>query len=428
VTLHLQLYFWKFFNKQPHKLIPSSRWSVQISFKHSIQRNTSQHPRARYEDTREWITNQAQTISRKIIESRKERFDEQDQLAQYLATPIGIILAVKTLQAKCGRDKRGSHEHTIQKGKGTKAYASAHPNRSTKSPDGPKHAASPIPYPYRYNTLAKLAVKEKKIPRERPEYTNTKRRCLHIQSCFRVSLCLDSCFTPLRRCWHQFVILIKKRLAFRPAIRASFIFLSPKSFNFIIRPPTHSYYSATLCAAPLPLGAPPLPLKPPLPRPNPLPRPRPLNPPLYPSTLPCPKVSRFFLRSSLLNSCPPSLRDSSRSFSSDEILSKKLVLLLYEAAAGMITSPFSDSAGLSTSSVPFAAWPLVAVLEVGGAAMSPPSGEPDAMASLARSCLLNFAFADSKSKSVAGTSIFSTGCALCGCAPLPPLPPRPAPR
>lgn len=66
------------------------------------------------------------------MESRKEKFDEQDQLAQYLATPIGIILAVKTLQAKCGRDKRESREHTIQKEKGTKAYASAHPNRSTK--------------------------------------------------------------------------------------------------------------------------------------------------------------------------------------------------------------------------------------------------------------------------------------------------------
>lgn len=61
------------------------------------------------------------------MESCKEKFDEQDQLAQYLATPIGIILAVKTLQAKFGRDKRGSHENTIQKGKGTKAYASAHP-------------------------------------------------------------------------------------------------------------------------------------------------------------------------------------------------------------------------------------------------------------------------------------------------------------
>jgi hypothetical protein len=33
------------------------------------------------------------------MESYKEKLDEQDQLAQYLATPIGIILAIKTLQA-----------------------------------------------------------------------------------------------------------------------------------------------------------------------------------------------------------------------------------------------------------------------------------------------------------------------------------------
>lgn len=34
------------------------------------------------------------------------------------------------------------------------------------------------------------------------------------------------------------------------------------------------------------------------------------------------------------------------------------------------------------------------------------NGELEAIASLTRSCLLNFAFADSKSKSVSGTSIF----------------------
>jgi hypothetical protein len=49
------------------------------------------------------------------MESCKEKFDEQDQLAQYLATPIGIILAVKTLQAKCGRDKRESRVYNTER-------------------------------------------------------------------------------------------------------------------------------------------------------------------------------------------------------------------------------------------------------------------------------------------------------------------------
>lgn len=102
----------------------------------------------------------------------------------------------------------------------------------------------------------------------------------------------------------------------------------------------------------------------------------------------------FFLLSSVLNSWPRLLAASSRSFNSLEMLSKKLELLLY-AEGGMTISSLSP---------PFP-WPLEIASAVGATEASP-SGEPDAIASFTKSCLLNFALDDSKSKSVVGTSIF----------------------
>ena len=83
---------------------------------------------------------------------------------------------------------------------------------------------------------------------------------------------------------------------------------------------------------------------------------------------------------------------SSLSLSSLEMLSKK-ELLSYMDPLGITTSSFSLDRASTV-----------------GAVEASPSGDPEAIASLIRSCLLNFAFEDAKSKSVVGTSIF--GC--CG--------------
>jgi hypothetical protein len=93
------------------------------------------------------------------------------------------------------------------------------------------------------------------------------------------------------------------------------------------------------------------------------------------------------------------------------MLSKNDADLLY-VATGIIT--FSVSLLVPSGEV--AEDPFVA-----GMSAEPLMGDTEAMASLTRSCLLNFAFADSKSKSVAGTSTFL----LCEwLLPLnPPLPP-----
>jgi hypothetical protein len=66
------------------------------------------------------------------------------------------------------------------------------------------------------------------------------------------------------------------------------------------------------------------------------------------------------------------------------------------------------------------AW-LSANASATGATEVSPIGDPVAIASLTKSCLLNLALEDSKSKSVVGTSIF--GC--WGCPPRPPRPPLP---
>lgn len=149
-------------------------------------------------------------------------------------------------------------------------------------------------------------------------------------------------------------------------------------------------------------------------------------------------------RSSVRNSRPRPAPPSSRSFSSDEMLSKKEVALLYVAvalaplAAGMTTSA-SDAdteAGvpllvLVPVAGPDAAVPLmgpwVAAVdrEEGGGAG--PSGEPVAVASFARSCLLNLALEEAKSKSVLGTSTaFAPNAPLLWLFRRRPAPPPPA--
>lgn len=67
-----------------------------------------------------------------------------------------------------------------------------------------------------------------------------------------------------------------------------------------------------------------------------------------------------------------------------------------------------------------ASWPLRA--SSWGSSAGVPKGEPDAIASLTRSCLLNLALLVSKSKSVVGTSTGLTRSRLLG--RLPPRPPR----
>src|SRR3569833_153046 len=130
--------------------------------------------------------------------------------------------------------------------------------------------------------------------------------------------------------------------------------------------------------------------------PRPLPPPRPRYPRYPPSTLPWPNVSMFFRCSSPRHSRPPGFWPpfSALSLDSLEMLSKNDRDLLYASAGTAVLvlslAPSRDPLGAS------------------------PSGEP-AMASLTRSSLLNFALADSKSKSAAGTST------------LPGRPPRPRP-
>lgn len=103
----------------------------------------------------------------------------------------------------------------------------------------------------------------------------------------------------------------------------------------------------------------------------------------------------FLARSCVLNCWPRLVAESSRSFSSLEMLSKKLDDLLYAAAGGITTLSGFDSA----------ARPLVAASGTGGVAVSP-KGDPVAIASFTESILLNFAFAEAKSKSVEGISSF----------------------
>jgi hypothetical protein len=78
------------------------------------------------------------------------------------------------------------------------------------------------------------------------------------------------------------------------------------------------------------------------------------------------------------------------------MLSKKLDDLLYAMAGGMTTLSEFDSV----------VWPLGTGSVVTGGALSP-RGEPVAIASFTESILLNLAFADAKSKSVAGISSFA---------------------
>ena len=112
----------------------------------------------------------------------------------------------------------------------------------------------------------------------------------------------------------------------------------------------------------------------------------------------------FFLNSSVrtcLAFARPSV-PSSRSFASDEILSKNDADLLYAGVVvrGMLSFLFGAVLAVPSAS------PTVSVVE-----SSDPTtgGDPDAIASLIRSSLLNLAFADSKSKSDLGISIFFDG-------------------
>ena len=98
----------------------------------------------------------------------------------------------------------------------------------------------------------------------------------------------------------------------------------------------------------------------------------------------------FFISSPRHPDLPPCAWLSSLSFSSELILSKKELDLLYDALA-----PVADER------LSFLAVPLLVVFSTvpfaSGSDKPSAMGEPDAMASLMRSSLLNFAFAVSKS-------------------------------